>query len=218
MLELDFRLQRGDFVLQISQRLDAPVTGIVGPSGCGKSTLLLAIAGLLQPQQGSILLDRQVLLDSTNRVFVPAWKRRIGLVFQDGQLLPHLNVRQNLLYGYNNIPENERHFAPDDIIELLEIGHLLERRPRLLSGGEQQRVALGRAILYSPQLLLLDEPLSALDDRLKQQILPFLLEIKQRCQIPMIYVTHALHELDMLADTRLLMESGRLVDETNTDC
>ena len=208
MLELDFQLQRGSYCLEVDQVIDQPVTGVIGSSGSGKSTLLGVIAGLIKPQRGRISLDKQVLLDTNHNIYVPAHRRRIGLVFQDGQLLPHLTVEQNLLYGYHNLAEGERQFSPGNIIELLEIGSLLRRQPRSLSGGEQQRVALGRAILYSPHLLLLDEPLSALDERLKQQILSYLQEIKTQLGVPMLYVTHATHELQYLADDILTIEAG----------
>lgn len=211
MLELDFVVQRGDFHLQVQHNLQHPVTGILGPSGGGKSTLLGAVAGLVKPHQGTIKLDGRVLLDSRSRIHIPAHQRRIGLVFQDGQLLPHLSVRHNLLYGYHNIPQAERRFTLESVVDLLEIGPLLERKPRSLSGGEQQRVALGRAILYAPRLLLLDEPLSALDERLKHQILAFLLRIKDEFAIPMLYVTHAVSEVQFLADCCYTMENGRLV-------
>lgn len=210
MLELHFEFKRADFSLSATQVFDAPITGILGASGSGKSTLLALIAGLLKPQQGFIKLNGDALCDSQSRIWLPPHKRHIGLVFQDGQLLPHLTVRKNLLYGYNNIAAAQRRFHLDAIVELLEIGNLLERRPGYLSGGEKQRVALGRAVLYSPELLLLDEPLSALDERLKQQILPFFLRIYAECKIPMVYVTHALSELQYLTDSYFNVQDGKL--------
>lgn len=215
VLELNCSFQRGAFSLQAAQTLDMPITGILGASGSGKSTLLALIAGLLKPQQGSIRLNQQVLCDSQRKLWVPPHQRHIGLVFQDGQLLPHLSVRHNLLYGYNNLQPDQRRFSLDSIVELLEISSLLERRPNTLSGGEKQRVALGRAVLYSPELLLLDEPLSALDERLKQQILPFFLRIYAECKIPMIYVTHARSEINYLTDYQLRVENGELVKSNN---
>lgn len=211
MLELDFIFQREEFSLEVKQTLDAPITGILGASGSGKSTLLALIAGLLKPQQGLIALNQKILFEKKSRTWVPSHKRHTGLVFQDGQLLPHLSVRHNLLYGFNNIEKNQRRFSFDAIVELLELGSLLDRRPSALSGGEKQRVALGRAVLYSPELLLLDEPLSALDERLKKQILPFFLRIYSECKIPMIYVTHALSELEYLTDTQYRVEEGQLI-------
>jgi molybdate transport system ATP-binding protein len=208
MLTLDCEYRRRDFLLKARVDIGSGVTGISGPSGCGKSTLLALLAGLLRPASGSIRFSDELLADSG--VFVPAWKRRFGLVFQDRQLFPHLSVRGNLLYGYRHLYPDERRFRLDAVSKLLEIEPLLERRPAQLSGGEQQRVALGRALLYSPRLLLLDEPLSALDDRLKEQILPFLKRVKDETGIPMVYVTHASHEVDYLADRVLFMERGEL--------
>lgn len=210
MLDLDFEFARDIFTLRATQLIDAPITGVEGASGSGKSTLLGVISGLLKPRRGCIKLNNKILFDSGKKIWVPPHKRHIGLVFQDGQLLPHMNVRQNLLYGYNNIKPAERRFSLNAIVELLEIGHLLERKPNTLSGGEKQRVALGRAVLYSPEYLLLDEPLSALDERLKQQILPFFQRIYAECLIPMIYVTHARSELESLTDTRLFVRDGML--------
>lgn len=210
MLNLDFSFQRDNFCLQICATMDAPITGILGASGSGKSTLLAVIAGLLKPQQGKIELDKRSLFDAKTNLWIPPHKRRVGLVFQDGQLLPHLSVRNNLLYGYNNIAPEQRHFELLEIVKLLEIEHLLERKATALSGGEKQRIALGRAVLYSPSLLLLDEPLSSLDERLKNQILPFFLRIKTECKIPMIYVTHSPREIEFLTDTHLIMSEGKL--------
>ena len=210
MLELDIQFQRDDFSLQVKQQFTAPITGILGASGSGKSTLLSLIAGLLKPQHGSISLNGKTLCDITARSWIPPHQRHIGLVFQDGQLLPHLSVRNNLLYGYKNIAPQQRRFSLDAVVELLEIGSLLERKPAHLSGGEKQRVALGRAVLYSPELLLLDEPLSALDERLKQQILPFFLRIYDECKIPMMYVTHAFSELEFLTSQRFIVRDGGL--------
>ena len=211
MLDIDVKFQRDNFSLQVCTQFTAPITGVLGASGSGKSTLLAIIAGLLKPQQGHILLDHLPLLNTAEKYFVPPHKRRIGLVFQDGQLLPHLSVRNNLLYGYRNILPQQRHFELAAVVDLLEIGALLERKPGSLSGGEKQRVALGRAVLYSPALLLLDEPLSALDERLKNQILPFFLRIKSEFKIPMIYVTHSPRELEFLTDCWVTMSAGKLV-------
>lgn len=187
------------------------MTGIFGPSGCGKSTLLALLAGLLRPQSGHLRFDGSVLVDVSKEVFVPAWRRHFGLVFQEGLLFPHLSVEGNLLYGYRRQAASERLFQLPQIVELLQIGPLLTRRPAQLSGGERQRVALGRALLSSPRLLLLDEPLSSLDEPLKQQILPYLARIKEEARVPMIYVTHSRAELDYLADRVLTMEAGRFV-------
>ena len=213
MLEFEFAYRRGDFALDAIARADAGVTGIFGPSGSGKSTLLSLISGLLRPQRGRLRIDGETLVDTPARVFVPAWRRHVGIVFQDGQLFPHLSVRRNLRYGHDRLPAAQRRYGFDAVVELLEIGALLERRPALLSGGERQRVALGRALLYSPRVLLLDEPLSSLDERLKQQILPFLRRIKEETGVPMLYVSHSRAEIDYLADRVLTMHDGTLAPE-----
>jgi molybdate transport system ATP-binding protein len=210
VLDLDFTFQRTTFCLHICAKINAPITGILGASGSGKSTLLSVIAGLLKPQHGHVTLDHLTLSDAKSKTWIPPHKRRVGLVFQDGQLLPHLSVRNNLLYGYRNILPNQRHFELDAVVNVLEIDHLLERNTNSLSGGEKQRVALGRAILYSPSLLLLDEPLSALDERLKNQILPFFMRIQSEFCIPMIYVTHSLRELETLTRVQLTLNEGVL--------
>lgn len=210
MLELDVRWQRGEFSLQIKATADASVTGICGPSGAGKSTLLALIAGLQKPDAGRIVLDEVTLVDTAAGIFLPAEQRHIGYVFQDAQLFPHLSVESNLLYGFRHLREEERRFRLDEIVTLLEIGHLLKRRPRLLSGGEKQRVALGRALLYSPRLLLLDEPLSSLDSARKQQILPFLLRIRDELRMPMLYVSHVPEEIAYLTKNVWQIREGCL--------
>ena len=210
-LELDLEFRRGALRLCARAALDGGTTGICGPSGSGKSTLLALIAGLLRPQRGSIRFDGIAMTDTDRRVFVPPWRRHFGLVFQDGQLFPHLDVRQNLLYGWSRLRPEERRFGLDGVVELLEIAPLLERRTVQLSGGERSRVALGRALLYSPRLLLMDEPLAALDDRLKEQILPFLKRVRDETRIPMLYVSHSRAEVDYLAERVLRLEGGALV-------
>ncbi|WP_026470689.1 ATP-binding cassette domain-containing protein [Alkanindiges illinoisensis] len=211
MLSCDFSYRRGQFELNIALQTQAQVSGILGASGAGKSTLLKVLAGLLTPQQGRIVFNEQVFFDQQTRQFIPSYRRHVGLVFQDGQLFPHLSVRQNLLYGYRHLKPIQRRFELAQIVELLDIEALIERRITQLSGGEAQRVALGRALLYSPQLLLLDEPLSALDTRLKQQILPFFARIRDEIQIPMIYVTHQPQELEYLQADILHMAQGKLI-------
>jgi molybdate transport system ATP-binding protein len=210
MLNVDLDYRRGSFRLLARVDIGAGVTGVCGPSGSGKSTLLALLAGLLKPQQGRILFGEETLVDTTGKRFVPAWRRHFGLVFQDGQLFPHLSVRSNLLYGFRHLDAEERRFDLCAVADLLEISDLLDRRTTQLSGGERQRVALGRALLYSPRLLLLDEPLSSLDERLKQQILPFLKRVKEETQIPMIYVSHSPTEVDYLADRVLRIDDGVL--------
>jgi len=211
MLELELEFARGDFHLSARQTLGAGISAILGPSGSGKSTLLALIAGLLKPARGKILLDGQCLVDTQRRHWLAPHQRHIGLVFQDRQLLPHLKVRANLRYGYQQLQSAERRFELGEVVELLELGDLLERKPRQLSGGEQQRVALGRALLYAPRLLLLDEPLAALDERLKQQILSYLKRIHNEFKIPMVYVTHAPSEAEYLGGDCWQMTAGQLL-------
>ncbi len=213
MLSIDLDFRRGAFRLLARADIGGGVTGVCGPSGSGKSTLLALLAGLLKPQQGSIRFDDESLVDTAANRFTPPWRRHFGLVFQDGQLFPHLSVRNNLLYGFRQLPPAQRHFELRAVTDLLEIGDLLERRTTQLSGGERQRVALGRALLYSPRLLLLDEPLSSLDERLKQQILPFLKRVKEETRIPMIYVSHSSTEVAYLADRVLRIDDGLLAVE-----
>ncbi|MFO1431981.1 MAG: molybdenum ABC transporter ATP-binding protein [Candidatus Competibacteraceae bacterium] len=214
MLELTaIRLTQGKFTLQGGFELALPVAGVFGPSGAGKSTLLKAIAGLAQPHAGRIRLDGETLYDAEQRIHVPPQRRRIGIVFQDSRLFPHLTVRHNLLYGFKLLSPAQRRFSLPQIVDLLEIGPLLKRRPRYLSGGEQQRVALGRALLASPRLLLLDEPLASLDGGLKRQILPFLRRVRDELRLPMLYVSHALNEILALTSHLVVIDSGRIVGQ-----
>lgn len=213
MLSFDVELQRGVFRLCAAARLGAGITGLVGPSGCGKSTLLAILAGLLRPARGTVCFGDEVLVDVAAGIFIPAWQRRFALVFQDGQLFPHLTVRENLLYGHARRAPAERRFELAQVCDLLEIRGLTGRRPAQLSGGERQRVALGRALLCSPRLLLLDEPLASLDTRLKQQILPFLARLRSETGLPMLYVSHSPDEVAYLADRTLHMVDGTLTDD-----
>ena len=213
MLDLDLKLHQGSFTLQGRLTLEQPVSGLFGPSGCGKSTLLRAIAGLARPQTGYIKLDGVPLFDAKQRLDLPPHRRRIGLVFQDSQLFPHLSVEHNLRYGFRLLPPAQRQFTLARIIDLLDIGHLLRRRPRHLSGGERQRVALGRTLLASPRLLLLDEPLAALDEGRKQQILPFLRRVRDELRLPMLYVSHAINEILYLTPHLAVMEQGRILGQ-----
>ncbi len=185
----------------------APTPGVValfGPSGAGKSSIVAGIAGLLRPDAGRVEVDGAVLSDA-----VPVERRRLGLVFQDARLFPHMNVATNLRYGLRRAPAGEIGF--DAVAGLLGLDRLLDRRPHSLSGGERQRVAIGRALLSQPRLLLLDEPLASLDAARKAEILPYLLRLKTALKLPIIYVTHALDEVFALADTLVLLESGRVV-------
>ena len=210
-LDIQMRLSRPEFTLDVNLCVTQPVTGIFGPSGSGKTTLLHLLAGLLKPEAGKIVLDGEVFCDGAAGVFLPAHQRQLGVVFQEGRLFPHLDVHNNLLYGQQMIPTAARKFALSEVVELLELGPLLTRWPAQLSGGESQRVALGRAILSSPRLLLLDEPLTSLDRRLKQQIMPFFRRIRDATQIPMLYVSHDPLDILDLTDQFAVLERGAVL-------
>jgi molybdate transport system ATP-binding protein len=204
----------GSFSLELA--FAAPgrgVTALFGPSGSGKSTVLAAVAGLLRPQQGQVALDGTPLLDTRRGVFVPPERRRCAVVFQDARLFPHLSVETNLRFGLRRAPRDATGPALEEVVALLGIGHLLGRRPGRLSGGERQRVALGRALLARPRLLLMDEPLAALDAARRAEVLPFLARLAATSTVPILYVTHTLDEVDALADRLVLLEAGRLVAE-----
>nr|WP_282572228.1 molybdenum ABC transporter ATP-binding protein [Roseomonas acroporae] len=193
---------------------DSPIPGttvLFGPSGCGKSTVLAAVAGLLRPERGRVALGDTVLLDTARGLALPAERRRCGVVFQDSRLFPHLSVEGNLRYGLRRAPRGATGPGFEEVVALLGIGPLLRRRPIGLSGGERQRVALGRALLSRPRLLLMDEPLAALDAARKAEVLPFLERVRQRFGLPILYVTHALDEVDRLADTLVLMGRGTVL-------
>lgn len=187
------------------------ITALFGPSGCGKSTILGTVAGLLRPDAGRIALDGTALLDTARRIFVPPERRRCAVVFQDARLFPHMSVETNLRYGQRRAPRDAEGPGFDEIVALLGIAPLLSRRPGRLSGGERQRVALGRALLARPRLLLMDEPLAALDAARRAEILPFLARLREIARIPILYVTHALDEVDALADELVLLEAGKVL-------
>ena len=211
MLTLSLHKKLADFTLTVDVTCTYPVTAIFGPSGSGKTTLLNLISGLMRPDHGEIVIDNTVLFCSKQNVDLPPEKRRIGHVFQDDLLFPHLTVRQNLLYGYRLLSPLDQQFQPAPIIDLLELGPLLDRPPNLLSGGERQRVALGRAILTSPRLLILDEPLAALDQGLKDRIMPYLRHIRSDLGIPMIYVSHAIGEILQLTGQVIVLNRGQVL-------
>jgi molybdate transport system ATP-binding protein len=208
-IDLHFDLRRPDFHLDIKSRIPARgVTALFGRSGCGKTTLLRCIAGLEPDARGRLVVDGQIWQDQDR--FIAAHKRPVGYVFQEGRLFPHLSVRGNLEYGYLRIPATERVVLPDEVIELLGLDSLLDRRPGELSGGQRQRVAMGRALLTSPRVLLMDEPLAALDAISKAEILPYLERLHDELSIPVLYVSHSIDEVMRLADHMLLLEDGRL--------
>ena len=210
MLKCDFQYQHADFILNVELEMQQQLLGIVGASGCGKSTLLKNIVGLLQPQQGYIQFNNRILVDTQQKNYVPMHQRKIALIFQNALLFPHMNVQQNLNYAEKLVPKSERKFQFEGIVELLELKSLIQRKAHQLSGGEAQRVSIGRALLSSPNLLLLDEPLTGLDTHLKQQILPFLKRMKDELDLPMIYVTHHLEELEYLEAETVQLNQGRL--------
>ncbi|MGC4071053.1 MAG: ATP-binding cassette domain-containing protein [Nibricoccus sp.] len=204
------RLPLAHFTLGLDLALTARVTAIFGPSGSGKTSLLELIAGLRRPVSGKIHLDTTALVDRDAGQFVPPQQRAIGYVPQDGALFPHLNVHENLLYGFVPQPTRPDGLSFEHVTAVLEISPLLTRPIHTLSGGEKQRVALGRALLAAPRLLLLDEPLASLDAALKERLLPYLLRIRDEFAIPMIYVTHSPDEVVALCDEALIIRSGRI--------
>jgi molybdate transport system ATP-binding protein len=210
MIEVDVTRTVGAFVLKIAFSNDRGITALFGRSGSGKSLTIGLIAGLSRPDEGRIVLDGKVLVDVQARVFLRPNRRRIGLVFQDSHLFPHLSVQQNLMFGRWFAPRNERGIAFEAVIETLGIGHLLTRRPARLSGGERQRVAIGRALLSCPKLLLFDEPFAALDLQRRLEILPLIERLRDEFQIPIVYVSHALEEVVRLASRVVVLEAGHV--------
>jgi molybdate transport system ATP-binding protein len=201
----------GRIVLDVAFDSGGGLTAIVGPSGAGKTTLLHIIAGLLRPDRGVVRLDNEPLVDTTTRTWQPPHRRRIGYVTQEARLFPHLSVRQNVRYGYWFLKPVDRRLGFEPVVELLDLEPLLVRRPSRLSGGEQQRVALARALLTSPRLLLLDEPLSAVDVERRKEILPYLDRVRTELRIPMIYVTHAIAEVTDRAERIVAINEGTLL-------
>ena len=200
MLDIDVLLQRGSFRRHVRIAEDARVLALTGPSGAGKTSVLNAIAGLLRPASGRIVIDGRVLFDSAARVDVPTHRRRIGYVFQDARLFPHRDVRGNLLYGRHAVRGQAAAFGLDAVVDLLGIGQLLRRRPANLSGGEAQRVAIGRALLSQPAILLFDEPLSALDKARREELIPWLQRVRDEVRLPMVYVSHTQEDVRRIAE------------------
>jgi molybdate transport system ATP-binding protein len=210
MLRVDVSKQLGDFLVEAAFASAGRVTGLFGASGAGKTSLVNMMAGLLNPDRGVIAIDGEVLDDTAAGLHVPAHRRRVGYVFQEARLFPHLNVRHNLDYGrrMNGLAHDPSHLAR--IVDMLDIGKLLDRRPGKLSGGERQRVALGRALLAQPRLLLLDEPLGSLDEERKAEILPYLMRLRDEANVPMVYVSHDADEMRQLATQVVLLKRGRV--------
>jgi molybdate transport system ATP-binding protein len=208
MIDVDIALTQGTFTLSAGFVLDSRAAALFGPSGSGKTTILDAIAGLRTPDSGTIEVGGRVLFSSGRRIDLPVYQRHVGYVRQDVALFPHMHVRRNLLYGTHAAS------APPDlsrVVMMLEIERLIDRRVTELSGGERQRVALGRALMSGPSLLLLDEPLAAVDVPLRRRILPYLRRVRDELRIPIIYVSHDRDEVDELADCVVTIENGRIV-------
>ncbi len=209
-LTLDITQSLGNFRLDVQFETKGGVTAVFGRSGSGKTSIVQAVAGLARPDRGRITLGERVLFDSDAGIWVPPHKRRIGYVFQDGRLFPHLSVAQNLAFGTRFASSNPEVKREAHIIDILGISHLLDRRPGGLSGGEKSRVALGRALLSSPELLLMDEPLAALDEPRKEEILPYLERLRDEGGAPVLYVSHSVAEVARLADDLVLLADGKV--------
>lgn len=208
MIEISLRHRFGDFLLDVEFRAGAGITALFGPSGAGKTSIVNAIAGIFHPREGRIATDGRVLLDKKNGIDIPAHRRRIACVFQDSRLFPHMDVKANLLFGWRRAQTQAKPEEIERIVAMLGLEHLLARKPAKLSGGEKSRVALGRALLSSPTLLLLDEPLAALDDARKSEILPYLERLRD--EVPMLYVSHSVDEVLRLANDVVLLREGRV--------
>ncbi|WP_375412947.1 molybdenum ABC transporter ATP-binding protein [uncultured Bradyrhizobium sp.] len=210
MLRVDVSKRLGEFSIEAAFTSEGRVTGLFGASGAGKTSLINMIAGLLKPDRGFIAIDNETLDDTAKRVHIPPYRRRVGYVFQDARLFPHLDVSQNLDYGRRMNGLKRDPLSEARITDLLDIGGLKDRRPGQLSGGERQRVALGRALLSKPRLLLLDEPLGSLDEGRKVEILPYLARLRDEAGIPMVYVSHDAAELRQLATQIVMLRNGRV--------
>lgn len=211
MIEVAIRHGYGDFSLDVAFTAGEGVTVLFGPSGAGKTTVVRALAGILRPRWGRIVLDGETLIDTDRGIFVPKHRRRIGCVFQDALLFPHLSVRGNLAFGRwfaNAAARRAFPVSQDEIVELLGIGPLMHRMPARLSGGERQRVALGRALLAAPRLLVMDEPLASLDQQRKDEVLPYLVRLQAASGVPVVYVTHSREEIAQLGGQ--VVEIGRM--------
>jgi molybdate transport system ATP-binding protein len=216
-LEVSLQKSYGEFAFAADFAVCGQRIGVFGPSGSGKSTLVGMLAGLTHPDRGSIRLDGEALYDARRGINLPPERRRVGVVFQHAHLFPHLTVRKNLLYGYKRISAAERRIDPAALCEILDLGQLLERDVTTLSGGERQRVALGRAVLACPRLLLMDEPLTGLDEGRKLRIIPYLTRVGAEFAIPMLFISHALLEMRLMTETVLEFAQGRLVGETTPE-
>jgi molybdate transport system ATP-binding protein len=207
MISISLDKVLGGIHLKVAVELpNSGLTVFFGPSGSGKTSVINLLAGLMKPDKGFIKVHDRVLFDSEKRINVPPYDRRLGYIFQESRLFPHLTVSSNLRYGY----QEGKQITFDEVVELLGIGHLLKRRPHHLSGGEKQRVAIGRALLTNPDLLLMDEPLSALDELRKEEIIPFIKRVRDEFYTPIVYVTHSTHEVERLANMVVRMKNGEV--------
>jgi len=214
MIDICVKKLQGKFGIEAAFHSEnVRVTALFGCSGAGKTSIIQMVAGLSRPDSGYVVVNGDCLFDSRKNINLPPEKRRIGYIFQDGRLFPHLSVRSNLIYGMNRTPAEKRFVGFDPVVELLGIGHLLSRRPARLSGGEKQRVAIGRALLTSPSLMLMDEPLASLDEERKAEVLPFILRLSKEYSIPILYVSHSADEILKLAGAVVFLEAGRVVAE-----
>lgn len=216
-LEVELMKSFGRFDFAAGFQVEGERIGVFGPSGSGKSTLSNLLAGLLAPDAGSLHLNERCLFDSISRIDLPPEQRRVAVVFQNAHLFPHLDVQRNLLYGFRRAAADRRKLQLEDVLVALDIGRLQKRNVGQLSGGEKQRVALGRALLACPDLLILDEPLSALDKNLKEQIIPFLRKTLRRFEIPYLYISHSLSEMRLLTDQVLCFADGRLLEISDAE-
>jgi molybdate transport system ATP-binding protein len=217
MLIVDIEKRLGDFSLGVRFEGESGVTALAGPSGSGKTSIVNMVAGLIKPDHGQLLIDEEVVYDGAKNIDLPVHRRRVGYVFQDGRLFPHLSVARNLEYGrwMSGLKHDAAQFKR--VTELLDIAMLLDRRPGALSGGERQRVALGRALLMKPRLLLLDEPLASLDATRKREILPYFIRLRDETKLPMIYVSHDAAEVKALANRVVMLDAGRVVKTGGVD-
>ncbi len=209
-VSVDVTHRLGSFALDARFESAGRLTALFGPSGSGKTSLINIIAGLVRPQKGRVAVDGRVLVDTEQGIFLPRHRRRIGMVFQDARLFPHMSVAHNLRYGRWFTPPGERYVEMRAVVDLLGISHLLDRRPSHLSGGEKQRVAIGRALLASPKLLLMDEPLAALDDARKAEIMPYIERLHDEAGIPIVYVSHSVAEVARLASDVAVLAAGKV--------
>ena len=211
-MKVDISRKQGDFIVNTSfSGAESGVTALYGPSGAGKTSVINMVSGLITPDRGHISVKDLCLFDSEKEINLPTERRRIGYVFQDARLFPHISVRNNLTYGLKLTPSELRFVTFESVVELLGISHLLDRRPSKLSGGEKQRVAIGRALLTSPAMLLMDEPLASLDSHRKAEVLPFIMRLSREYKIPILYVSHLIDEILNLADKLVIMDSGCVV-------